>query len=372
MYSYVNRITPSQLEAIAAQLYLEMLKSGYTSVAEFQYLHHDVDGKPYTNPAEMSLRTCAAARTAGIGMTNLPVLYRFSDFGDSAPRPEQNRFINSADGYLEIVSETIKGIDDNPNMCFGIAPHSLRAINPVLLHKVIQGSPNNRHPLHIHIAEQSKEVDACVNWSSKRPVEWLLANYDINQRWCLIHATHMNEAETKMLAQTDAVVGICPSTEANLGDGFFNARTFVNNNGRFGVGSDSQISVSPVEELRWFEYGQRLRHQARNVVVGDRDASTGRFLFESSVFGGAQACGRKIGRIEVGYRADFIVLDTEHPLLNDRTGDAILDSWIFSGNANVVRDVFVGGRQIIKGGIHHQEEQITSSFKRALHQLINN
>lgn len=369
MYSYVNRMTPPQLESIAAQLYVEMLKSGYTTVAEFQYLHHDPDGKPYSNCAEMSLRTCAAARTAGIGMTSLPVLYRFSDFGDKAPRPEQNRFLNDATGYLRIVSEIAKQVADDRNMSFGIAPHSLRAINPTLLDEVIEDSPNDDQPIHIHVAEQSKEVDACVRWSGKRPVEWLLTNCDIDHRWCLIHATHMNEAETKRLAQTGAVVGICPSTEANLGDGFFNARNYIQNKGQFGIGSDSQITVSPVEEMRWFEYGQRLRHQSRNIVVNRQYGSTGRSLFDRSVSGGAQACGRKIGRIEAGYRADFIVLDTEHPLLHARQGDAVLDSWIFSGNANLVRDVFVGGRQVITDGIHDHEEQISGDFNNAMRQL---
>ena len=371
MYRQVNRMTPSQLETVAAQLYLEMIKAGYTSVAEFQYLHHNVNGTSYPNPAEMSLRTLAAARTAGIGMTSLPVLYRFGDFGNKAPRPEQRRFINDSNAYLQIVSEIVEQTANDPNASFGIAPHSLRAVNPDLLDDVIKHSPNDPHPIHIHIAEQSKEVEACVEWLGKRPVEWLLTHHDIDHRWCLVHATHMTEAETRQLAQTGAVAGLCPSTEANLGDGLFNARTYVQSDGRFGIGSDSQISVNPVEELRWLEYGQRLRHQLRNIMVGDGYPSTGRFLFERSVSGGAQACGRKIGRLEPGYRADFIVLDTTHPLLCNRVGDAVLDSWIFSGNADVVRDVIVGGRQVVKDGVHEHEDKITGAFKNVLRQLAD-
>ncbi|MDJ0956928.1 MAG: formimidoylglutamate deiminase, partial [Arenicellales bacterium] len=320
-------------------------------------------------PAEMSLRTLAAAHTTGIGMTSLPVLYRFGDFGSKAPRPEQSRFINDNDAYLQIVSQIVEQTADDPNTSFGIAPHSLRAVNPDLLDEVIDHSPNDNHPIHIHIAEQSKEVNACIEWSGTRPVEWLLTHYNIDHRWCLVHATHMTEAETKQLAQTGAVVGLCPSTEANLGDGLFNATTYIQSNGGFGIGSDSQISVNPVEELRWLEYVQRLHHQTRNVVVRDEYTSTGRFLFERSVSGGAKASGRKIGKLETGYRADFIVLDMEHPLLCDRVGDAVLDSWIFSGNANVVRHVFVGGHQVIKDGVHDVENEISSAFKNTLRQL---
>lgn len=369
MYQYVNRITPQQLESVAAQLYVEMLKSGYTTVAEFQYVHHDPDGSPYTRRAEMSLRTCAAARSAGIAMTCLPVLYSFSDFGSGRPHAAQSRFINDAGGYLNIVFAIADDVQDEPNLSFGVAPHSLRAINRALLAEVLDNTGGDNFPIHIHIAEQSKEVDGCLAWSGKRPVEWLLANFDVNHRWCLVHATHMNEAETVQLAKTGAVVGLCPTTEANLGDGFFNMKQFLPSQGKFGIGSDSHISVNPVEELRWLEYGQRLLQQARNVLVSDEHISTGRFLFEHAVAGGAQACARHTGRIEAGYRADLIVIDTEHPLLYQRRGDALLDSWIFSGNASAVRDVYVGGHQLVKNRIHIHEQQILDNFKQTIDQL---
>ena len=369
MYKHVNRITPDQLESIAAQLYVEMLKAGYTTVAEFQYLHHHVDGSPYPDIAEMSLRTCRAAATAGIAMTSLPVLYRFSDFDSRPALPEQLRFTNDADNYLRILSDIAQATEHDSNMSVGVAPHSLRAIDKPLLDEVLANSINDTHPIHIHIAEQTREVDACVAWSGLRPVQWLLSNYSVDDRWCLVHATHMDQPETVQLAQSGAVAGLCPTTEANLGDGIFNATVFLHHGGKFGWGSDSHISVDPVEEMRWFEYGQRLIHHARNVSSDQSRLSTGRFLFEQSVTGGAMACGRTTGRLEIGYRADLIVIDSDHPLLYGRQDDALLDSWIFSGNQNVVRDVFVGGRHVIQDGQHSDAERINADFKTAIDQL---
>lgn len=370
MYRYVNNLTPQQLEWIAAQLYVEMLKAGYTTVAEFQYVHHDLNGEPYARRAEMTLRTCAAARTAGIAMTSLPVLYSFGDFGGTPPRPEQARFVNDAEGYMQILSEVVRDTQDDPNQSFGVAPHSLRAINHPLLEEVLTATKNDNAPVHIHIAEQAQEVEGCLAQAGKRPVQWLLRNFDVNNRWCLIHATHMTDTEAVELARSGAVAGLCPTTEANLGDGFFNMPPFLLNGGAFGIGSDSQISVSPVEELRWLEYGQRLQQQARNVLAGD-GRSSGRFLFERAVDGGAQACGRRTGRIEAGNRADFIVINTAHPLLHGRQGDALLDSWIFSGNACLVRDVYVGGQRVVQNQVHVHEQQILANFKTAINQLKN-
>ena len=323
MYHYVERMQPHHLHAIAAQLYVEMLKAGYTSVAEFQYLHHNPDGRPYDNVAEMSLRTLAAARDVGIGLTTLPVLYRYGGFGAQEPLAGQRRFLNDANGFLHLVETLLDECGDDPNLATGIAPHSLRAVSKALLDDVLDGfSSRGTHPIHLHIAEQVKEVEDCLAWSGQRPVAWLFANFEVDERWCLIHATHMTEAETRTVATSGAVVGLCPTTEANLGDGLFNAVPFVEANGRFGVGSDSHISVSPVEELRWLEYGQRLNYRRRTVLAGGARRSTGRHLFERVVAGGAQACGRKIGRLEAGYRADLIVLDTDHPALYNRRADA--------------------------------------------------
>ncbi len=370
MYHYVGRIQPHHLEAIAAQLYVEMLKAGYTSVAEFQYLHHNPDGQPYDNVAEMSLRTLAAAREVGIGITNLPVLYRYGGFGAQEPLAGQRRFLNDADRFLVIVEKLLEESSDDPNVATGIAPHSLRAVSKDVLGEVLDGfKERGNGPIHIHVAEQIKEVEDCLAWSGQRPVAWLMAHFEVDERWCLIHATHMTASETHAVAGSGAVVGLCPSTEANLGDGLFNAALFIRANGRLGVGSDSHISVSPVEEIRWLEYGQRLKHLRRNVLAGGYRRSTGRPLFERVVAGGAQACGRKIGRIEAGYRADMIVLDTNHPVLYNRRDDALLDSWIFSGNAPLVRDVYVGGKAVVQNGVHAREEDIAARFRQTLDEL---
>lgn len=365
MYGYVSRIAPAQLQSIAAMLYLEMLKSGYTTVAEFQYLHHDRAGRPYQNPAEMSLRTCVAAADVGIGMTCLPVLYQSGDFGGKAYQSGQKRFINDLDSYCNINSQIVDYIANIDDINSGLAVHSLRAVGPELLQQALACRVPADGPIHIHIAEQNKEVDACIAWSGQRPVEWLLSHCDVDRYWCLVHATHMNDEEAEQLAETGAVVGLCPTTEANLGDGMFRARPYLAHKGRFGLGSDSHISVNPVEEMRWFEYGQRLLHKSRNVVASE-GMSTGRFLFERAVAGGARACGRKTGRIEPGFRADLIVVDTRHPILFERSGDALLDSWIFSGNANLIEHVFVGGRHVIENGAHADEERIVENFKAAV------
>ncbi|MDH3690946.1 MAG: formimidoylglutamate deiminase [Gammaproteobacteria bacterium] len=370
MYHYVSRIQPHHLQAIATQLYLEMLKAGYTSVAEFQYLHHDPYGRPYDNVAEMSLHTLAAAREVGIGITNLPVLYCYGGFGAQQPTEGQCRFINDAERFLAIVHKLIEACADDPNVATGIAPHSLRAISKEVVHKVFEEfNARSTGPIHIHIAEQIKEIEDCLAWCGQRPVEWLYQNLDIDDRWCLVHATHMTERETKTVADSGAVVGLCPTTEANLGDGLFNLTQYVAKDGRIGVGSDSQISVSPVEELRWLEYGQRLKHTRRNLLSADTGQSSGRRLFDLAVAGGAQACGRKIGRIETGYRADMIVVENDHPILYGRHKDALLDSWIFSGNENLVRDVYTGGRLVVKDGRHINEEHINANFRRALADL---
>ncbi|MCP4329229.1 MAG: formimidoylglutamate deiminase [Alphaproteobacteria bacterium] len=370
MYGMLERLTPDQLEAIAAQLYLEMLKSGYTSVAEFQYLHHGPDGEPYDDVAEMSLRTLSAARMVGIGFTALPVLYQYGGFGAAAAQPGQRRFLNDASRFLDIVRRLRAASADDANTAVGIALHSLRAITAELLDDVLAGfDADGSGPVHIHIAEQKKEVADCLDWSGQWPVDWLLNHFAIDRRWCLVHATHMTDDETRGLAQSGAVAGLCPTTEANLGDGFFNARPFLESGGRFGIGSDSQISVSPVEELRWLEYGQRLALHARNVLAGGPRRSTGSTIFTGAIAGGAQACGRKVGAIASGYRADLIVVDSGDPLLYGRTDNALLDSWIFSGNRNLVRDVFVGGKQVIRDGCHHDEAKIADRFRRTLDQL---
>jgi formimidoylglutamate deiminase len=370
MYHYLERIQPEHLKHIAAQLYLEMLKHGYSCVGEFQYLHHGGAGGAYDNRAEMSLQCLQAARDVGIGFTALPVLYRFGGFGGVDPLDGQKRFINDADGFCEIVGTLQRAVSDDPNCSVGIAPHSLRAVNRELLAEVIE-SLDGLAAIHLHIAEQTKEVDDCLAWSGQRPVEWLYDNFDVDNRWCLIHATHMTDAETYAMAGSGCIAGLCPTTEANLGDGFFNAVEFFDHGGNWAIGSDSHISVDPVEELRWLEYGMRLQTRRRNVLVSGSTVNTGRNLLDGALRGGAGACGRRIGSIETGYRADLVVLDHDHPRLYGRREDDLVDSWIFSGNDNLVRDVYVGGDKLIDNGHHAEEERVAANYRAALDQLAN-
>ena len=368
MYHYLEKIQADDIHTIAAQLYLEMLKCGYTGVAEFQYLHHDPQGKSYQNKAELTLQCMRAAVNLGIAFTALPVLYKYGGFGSKSATSGQKRFLNNADEFLKIIESLTQAIKGNQNCNLGIAPHSLRAVDETLLKEVLSQC-TDINMIHIHIAEQLKEVDDCLDWSGQRPVEWLLNHFDVDEKWCLIHATHMNQQETTQLAKTGAVVGLCPTTEANLGDGIFNAHDYFSDNGKWGIGSDSHISISPIEELRWLEYCQRLITHNRNVLSCPATPSTGAQLYQHACAGGAQATNRFAGKIEIGYRADFIVIDSEHPRIYGRKGNDLLDSWIFSGNDNPVTDVFVGGKQVITNGQHEHEEKINATFKATINKL---
>ncbi|MFV2031427.1 MAG: formimidoylglutamate deiminase [Gammaproteobacteria bacterium] len=370
MYHYLERVQPGHLHHIATQLYLEMLKSGYTCVGEFQYLHHDVDGKAYENRAEMSLQCMQAASRVGLGFTALPVLYRYGGFGGADPLPAQKRFLNDVDDFVRIVETLQNESKHDANTSVGIAPHSLRAVNQELLQQVIDHcGVDNLAAIHIHIAEQSREVDDCLAWSRQRPVEWLFNHFEVNQKWCLIHATQMTNEETQRMAQSGCVAGLCPTTEANLGDGLFNATDYLGAGGHWAIGSDSHISIDPVEELRWLEYGQRLITHKRNLLASMARANTGRNLLDGALRGGAQACGRNTGSIEEGYRADVVVLDEQHPRLYGRNRDELLDSWIFSGNENLVKDIYVGGQKVIDNGHHADEDKIAENYRRTLDQL---
>jgi formimidoylglutamate deiminase len=367
MYRHLAAIGPDDLEAIAAQLYVEMLEAGYTAVAEFQYLHHDPDGRPYADLAEMTLRCLAAARRAGIGFTALPVFYARGGFGGRPPGDDQRRFVTAMDDFAVIVERLRSAVDPGEG-AVGIAPHSLRAVSPADLGELVAAFAG-RGPIHVHVAEQRQEVEDCLAWSGRRPVSWLLDHAPVDAGWCLIHCTHLDDAEVRGLAAAGAVAGLCPATEANLGDGFFRTADFLAAGGRVGVGSDSHVSVSPVEEIRWLEYGQRLLAGRRNVLAGGAERSTGRRLFAAALDGGARACGRPLGALAPGRRADLVVLDTRHPLLVARDGDEILDSWLFSGNTSSIRDVFVGGRHVVREGRHPAREKIRGRFEKTLEKL---
>jgi formimidoylglutamate deiminase len=366
MYRFANRITPEQMEAVAAQLYVECLRHGYTAVCEFHYLHRDIDGALYADPAETARRIVAAAGAAGIGLTLLPVMYAYAGFGEAPLTPGQRRFRSDPALVLRIV-EALDGLR-GPQLEVGAAPHSLRAVAPGQLNELARALPAGR-PLHIHVAEQALEVRQCLDASGRRPVEWLLGQAEVDARWCLVHATHLSEGEVAALAHSGAVAGLCPTTEANLGDGLFPLAPYLAAGGRFGIGSDSHVSQSPVEELRWLEYGQRLQYGRRNIVAspGQPDVAAG--LWQGALLGGAQASGRRLGVLAPGRRADLLVLDGAHPNLDGAAPEDVLGRFLFCGNDNLVRDVLAGGRWTVRNGRHPAQDAIAARYKTALCQL---
>jgi formimidoylglutamate deiminase len=372
MYGFVSRLEPDDVHAIAAQLYLEMVTAGYTGVAEFHYLHHAPDGQPYADRAAMAMAVVEAAREIGIGLTLLPVLYMTSGFGGAPPKPGQRRFLHTSDAFAALLADLHGRLQGDPQLCLGMAPHSLRAVPPDALARALSDldavAPSA--PIHVHVAEQQQEVADCQAFCGQRPVAWLLAHAPVGPRWCLVHATHMTPDETSALAATGAVAGLCPTTEANLGDGLFPLAAYLGAGGRLGIGSDSHVSVSPIAELRWLEYGQRLVTQSRNVAASPAERSTGARLYRAALAGGAQALGRPVGAIAPGQRADFVVLDDQHPLLYGRRGDLLLDALVFSGDENPIRDVMIGGRWVVRDRAHPAAERVRARFRHTMDRLL--
>lgn len=366
MYRFARNITPEHIEAIAAQLFSECLRHGYTSVCEFHYVQRDQHGQMYARPAETAERVVAAAGMAGIGLTMLPVLYSYAGFGEQPLKTEQNRFRT---GPLEVM-QVIEALAPlrTAQVEVGVAPHSLRAASGGQIREVLASLPHDR-PVHIHIAEQQGEVEQSLAATGMRPVRYLMDQFEIDSRWCLVHATHLDDGETAALAASGAVAGLCPTTEANLGDGLFPLAPFLAGGGRFGIGSDSHISQSPVEELRWLEYGQRLLHQKRNVAASPAQRRVGDFLWQGALEGGALACGRAVGSLAVGKRADLLVLDSEHPNLAGIDSADVLGTFVFCGNDNLVRDVMVGGRWVVRGQRHVAQESIAKRYMHTIAEL---
>ncbi|HTZ77131.1 MAG TPA: formimidoylglutamate deiminase [Stellaceae bacterium] len=371
MYRCLAVLEPEDVRSIAAQLYVEMLKAGYTAVGEFHYIHNGRDGAPYADRLAMSTAVVDAAADAGIGLTLLPVLYRANGFGGAPPSLGQRRFIVEVDGLLEMIAALVGSRNGNPDLRIGIAPHSLRAVPPEDFSRATEGMRrlDPTAPIHLHIAEQTAEVEQCIAWSGQRPVAWLLEHAAVDAAWCLVHATHMETAEAKAAAATGAVVGICPSTEGNLGDGFFPMEPYREAGGRWGIGSDSHVSVNPVEELRWLDYGERLRRQRRALASESPEGSAGTALWRKALEGGTQALARPIGAIEAGRRADFLVLDADAPALYGRGGDLLMDSLIFASAPPVVRDVMVGGRWVVEECRHRAEGRILAAFRHTMDRL---
>jgi len=367
MYRFLQHLSPDDVESIAAFGQMEMLESGYASVGEFHYLHHQADGNRYQQPAEMSERIIAAAKLSGIGLTLLPVLYEQGGCDGRALTDGQKRFGNSIDSFSEVYSEAKACISKHlPNASIGIAPHSLRAVSQAGLkasHQLADGQP-----FHIHIAEQEAEVQEIIAAWNARPVEWLLDNHAVDQSWCLVHATQMTPQETKDLAQSGAVAGLCPITESNLGDGTFAGTIYQENQGVWGIGTDSNVRISLSEELRTLEYSQRLRDKGRAIYAVE-NRSTGRVLYETALQGGAQALQRNSGSISVGQIADLQALDASSSNLLAVQNDAWLDAWIFASDDRLITDVWSSGVHLVSEGRHIHRDQIDSRYRKTMSAL---
>ena len=363
MYRFALAMTPDQMEAVAAQLYVEMVEAGFCRVGEFHYLHNDRDGRPYANRGEMAERLAAAAGEAGIGLTLLPSFYAHSNFGGLEPTDGQRRFINDLDGFEALLSQCRAIAAAAPGVSVGVAPHSLRAVTPEELHAVVAMAGDA--PIHMHVAEQLREVADCLSWSGKRPLEWLMENAPVDERWCLIHSTHLNEDELDRIVKSGATVGLCPVTEGNLGDGIFPAAALLENGGRLGIGTDSNISISVAGELRQLEYSQRLASHQRSVVAR-QGCSTGRVLFAEAQRGGQAALAATTDLV-AGAPATFVTFDTaEQPWLS---GDRVLDAWIFSESLRPDA-VWIDGRQQVASGRHLRADAVAHRFRQTMSDLL--
>ena len=360
MYRMAACFDPDMLYAVARQLYVEMLEAGYTSVCEFHYLHHAPDGRPYDDPAAMSHALIAAARDSGIRLTLLPVLYMTGGFDGRPLGERQKRFGHDVDAYLRLFEGLHAQTDDMLRV--GCALHSLRAVPPDAMRTVLAALPADAR-IHIHISEQVGEVQDCLAIRDLRPVEWLLQNADVDARWTLVHATHLNDWEVAGIAKSGATVAICPTTEANLGDGLFRLRDYLQAGGAWGIGSDSHISVSPVEELRWLEYGQRLATRRRNIAVGAESPSVGQTLLRGVHASAADSTGFRAAN-------DVVVLDADSPLMMGATAADVADRWLFSGNRPCVSEVHVAGRRVVAGGRHQDADVVLAGYRDAIPRLL--
>lgn len=371
MYKFLGQLSSEDVQVIANQLYIEMLKVGYTRVAEFHYLHHDIDGENHQDLTAMAQAIFAAAKQSGIGLTLLPVLYRFSGFGSQTSTNGQKRFINSVAQFNDLVTDCFALAKLQPNCNVGIAPHSLRAVDKSSLLTAVAHvrALDTQAPIHIHIAEQQKEVADCLAHYGQRPVQWLLDNADLDPYWCLIHATHIDEKERKGIIASQAIAGICPTTEANLGDGIFPTDEFLLDNGIFAIGSDSHISINPIEELRWLEYAQRLSKQQRALLATSGQKSVGLNLWQKAAAGGAQSTNSNTGALAINKQADLLVLNDSQLRLFAHDDIHLLDSIIFASQNNPVLDVMVNGHWVIRGAEHALEQASADSFAKLLTRL---
>lgn len=366
MYSLASRISPQELELIATQLQVEMLREGYTSVAEFHYLHHPAAGGSWSRGNELWEALDRAALVSGIGLTLLPTLYMSSDFGGHPLLPEQRRFGMDVGQFLDAVAQRREALaaQQRPLVHTGAALHSLRAVPMAALREAVAGlrGQDPQCVIHIHVAEQMREVQSCIESTGRRPIELLLETGLLDARWCLVHATHATAAEIRAVAASGAAICVCPGTEGNLGDGFFDAARLLRARGRLCIGSDSQATVDPVEELRWLEYQQRIRRRGRSVLASRREKHVGARLWREAAAAGAAVMGQPVGVLAPRFRADWLVLDTTHPALAGASGDLLLDRLVFGPSRGAIRHVMVGGRWVIRDGRHAAEEEVARNF----------
>ena len=372
MYRFVERMDPDHFEAITALAFAEMLEAGYTRVGEFHYLHQDKAGVPFADPGELAGRVAAAAAATGIALTLLPTFYAHGGFGGGEPSPRQLRFVTDLERFARIVESSRKAVRALTGANVGVAPHSLRAVTMEELPAVVALASGG--PVHIHIAEQVREVDDCIAWCGRRPIEQLFETLTVDDEWCLVHATHATSWELERIAAAGAVIGLCPITEASLGDGVFPALEFKAFGGRFGIGSDSNVLLDAGAELRALEYSQRLTRRARNVLAGESGHSTGRSLFDAVLAGGTQAlCGGVAGDhvgLAVAAPLDLVSLDAAHPALIERREDEILDSWIFAAGRDTIDWVWRAGEKVVSGGRHRDREAIVGRYRRVMKTLL--
>lgn len=369
MYSAALRITPQQLEHIAAYLYAELLAAGYTQVCEFHYLHHAPDGRPYADPLEMSLALVRAAQRVGMGLTLLPTLYMRSGFGATGLHADQRRFAGTPEAVQRLVEGVARQTGSHALVNVGVALHSLRAVPGAAVQEVAAWAAQQALPVHIHIAEQVQEVQDCIAHTGQRPIEWLLAHVGVNAHWNLVHATHTTPAELQAVAHSGAAIVICPSTEANLGDGVFDYGGYAGLGGHWSIGSDSHVTRSAPEELRLLEYSQRLTQRQRNVAAQfGRGVSTAAALFDAALAGGRAATALPLGGIAVGHRSDFLVLDGAAPALLGVPGEQVLDALVFSSPTARPRAVYVAGRAVPGCGADPAPE-LTHDYADTLHTL---
>ena len=373
MYELANAIDAADLRVIAGQVYTEMLRAGYTSVAEFHYLHRAAPGRDVDETMFAAL--CAAALDAGIRLTYVPVLYERSGFGESRPEPAQARFAATLDAFMVHVERVAASLESQAEdgalqPTLGIGAHSIRAVTPVALEAVAEFANASHRPMHVHVAEQQREVDQALAFYARRPVRWLLENNEVGSNWCLVHATHMDPEEIQALAATGAVACLCPSTEANLGDGLFALRRYLEHDGRIAIGSDSHVTINPFEELRWLEYGQRLSSESRNVAALG-DGHVGRELFDRALAGGAQALGHRQAGIVEGAHADLVCLNGDDPMLAGHDDASRLDALVFSGYPLPIERVMVGGRWVVEAGEHVRAGDMRSAFANTMRALAS-